>query len=96
MIEFIKSTVSQYPNLSFQLNKAERHRIKKSGWKGSLWITPRKDGFQIYLNGDVQSELSTQIRTLCGDENGAYGRNCYWNIQDEEKIKTIIAKYSEI
>jgi hypothetical protein len=92
----IKSTVAKCPQLTLQLNKGERHRVMRSGLRrGSLWVTPRMNGYNVLLSGEADGLLCNFMRSHFGAETGEDQGYKYWNITDYGDVAKIIRRFGE-
>ena len=94
----IQAIVKQYPMLTLQVNKGERHRIMRNGIRrGSLWISPRINAYSITPTGEVASLMDHFLRSNFGPETGEdyKGRWKYWKISDIADVSSIIRHFAE-
>ena len=92
----IQAIVKQYPTLTLQLNKGERHRIMRSGIRrGSLWISPRINAYCITPTGEVASLMDHFLRSGFGPETGKDRSYNYWNISDVADVSSIVRHFGE-
>ncbi len=90
MIESVKSAVLRYPKLSWQENKGKRHKVENSGWKGSLWISTRYDGYRLQTTSEVASLLDKELTRLQGKPVGEEKGYNFWYIDDYHIVEEII------
>ena len=94
-IKFIESLVSTLePILSLKINMGDRHRIMKSGWKGSMWVTQRASGYRVHITGDVEKHLTEDLEALYGKCNGIDLGYPYWYVDDKKDVVEIIEIYA--
>ncbi len=94
MNEHIKSAVDAQSELSLKLNKGEHHRIMKTGWHGSIWISKTASrGYRIETTGSVGNILNPKIINLLGrvnDEENAKGYKV-WFVENNSDIEKVIS-----
>ena len=64
--------------------------------RGSLWVTPRTDGYCVTPSGDVEALMFNFLHTNFGDESGNdyKGRWKWWNIKPGD-IARVIQHFGE-
>jgi hypothetical protein len=96
MIEFIKNAVSRQSTLGLKKNLTE-HRIMKSGWKGSLWVGTRYDGYRLQTTGSAATFLDKEIERLQGNPTGENEKGYkYWYVDDYRIVEEIISIFGRI
>ncbi len=99
MIEFIKTAISQNPDLSVKENQGEHHRIMKTGWHGSLWIFKTETrGYRVETTGSVGTRLNPEIRNFLGrnyDHETVKGYKI-WFVDTANEVKKIIDIYGRM
>ncbi len=99
MIEFIKTAVSQNPDLSLKFIQGGHHRIMKSGWYGSLWIIKTATrGYRVETTGSVATNLNPEISILLGRDNDIETDRGYkgWFVEKISDVEKIINSYGRI
>ena len=99
MNESIKSAVEAQSELSLQLNKHDHHRIKKTGWHGSLWIfKTEKRGYRVETTGSVGESLNPEIKNFLGKDHDRTTVKGYklWFVDTADEVKKIIEIYGRI
>ncbi len=96
MIEFVRTSVSRQPTLSLKKNQTE-HRIMKSGWKGSLWIGTRYDGYRLQTTGSVATILDKEIERFQGNPVGENKKGYkFWYVDDSRIVEEIIEIFGRV
>ena len=92
----IRSTIDGCQRLSLQVNKGSRHRITRSDVRrGSLWVTPRTNNFKVLVSGEVGPILFDYLRSHFGTEAGEDQNKKYWDIEDIQKVASIIKRFDQ-
>ena len=97
MLKIVDSNVSRYSKLTLQVNKGRIHRIMKSDWRGSLWISSRYGGYKILTTGEVASGLNSAIIEHFGESNGTDNKGYkYWFLDTDGELENVISIFGRI
>lgn len=92
----IEKIIEGKSNLKLKLNKGERHRIIHNNVKrGSLWFTPRVNGYSVCPTGEVESLLYHFLTQRFGKETGIDQTRKYWNIGSIQDVASIVEEFSK-
>jgi len=92
----IQSAVAKYPTLSLKVNVGKRHRIMHSSISnGSLWVTPRKQGYHLAVTPVVKDVLGDFLKHNFGPYTRMDQNRTCWDVDDIADVEKIIEQFAK-
>ena len=96
MNEEIETAVGSLPSLQLQLNKGEKHRVRRPGLKGSLWLEKQGEAYRLKLTSDLARVLEEYVVSKFGKHALMDQGVKVWKLPSIDAMRRVVRELAEI